>query len=127
MFDAKVRLARAARVVSRRAGRGGTTAPGRLLLKLDEHAIGRLGGRLEDGAVLLSATNGKTTTASMPAGILERAGEHVVRNRAGSNMHWGVATALPHAGRRQRQLRLLGVDEAWPPHAAGELGPPALI
>jgi UDP-N-acetylmuramyl tripeptide synthase len=127
MFEAKVRLARAARVVSRRAGRGGTTAPGRLLLRLDEHAIGRLGGRLDDGAALLSATNGKTTTASMLAGILERAGEHVVRNRAGSNMHWGVATALLDAGRRKGELGLLEVDEAWLPKVAAELDPRALI
>src|SRR4051812_50151647 len=103
MFEAKVRLARAARVVSRRAGRGGTTAPGRLLLRLDGHAIARLGQRLDDGAALLSATNGKTTTASMLAGILERSGERVVRNRAGSNMHWGVAPPLLHARRQPRR------------------------
>jgi UDP-N-acetylmuramyl tripeptide synthase len=127
MFEAKVRLARAARVVTRRAGGGGTTAPGRLLLRLDAHAIGRLGGRLDDGAALLSATNGKTTTASMLAGILERAGEHVVRNRAGSNMHWGVATALLDAGRRRGELGLLEVDEAWLPRVAAELDPRALI
>ncbi|MEA2441746.1 MAG: hypothetical protein QOH76_3170 [Thermoleophilaceae bacterium] len=127
MFEAKVRLARAARVVSRRSGRGGTTAPGRLLLRLDEHAIGRLGDRLDDGAVLLSATNGKTTTAAMLAGILERSGEHVVRNRAGSNMHWGVATALLDAGRRSGELGLLEVDEAWLPAVAAELDPRALI
>jgi UDP-N-acetylmuramyl tripeptide synthase len=127
MFEAKVRLARAARVVTRRAGRGGTTAPGRLLLRLDEHAIGRLGGRLEDGAALLSATNGKTTTASMLAGILERAGERVVRNRAGSNMHWGVATALLDAGRRRGELGLMEVDEAWLPTVSAELDPRALI
>jgi lipid II isoglutaminyl synthase (glutamine-hydrolysing) len=127
MFEAKVRLARAARVVTRRAGRGGTTAPGRLLLRLDEHAIGRLGARLDDGAALLSATNGKTTTASMLAGILEHGGEHVVRNRAGSNMHWGVATALLDAGRRRGELGLLEVDEAWLPTVAAELDPRALI
>jgi UDP-N-acetylmuramyl tripeptide synthase len=127
MFEAKVRLARAARVVSRRSGRGGTTAPGRLLLRLDDRAIRRLGDRLEDGAALLSATNGKTTTASMLAGILERAGEHVVRNRAGSNMHWGVATALLDAGRRDGELGLLEVDEAWLPKVAAELDPRALI
>jgi UDP-N-acetylmuramyl tripeptide synthase len=127
MFEAKVRLARAARVVSRRAGRGGTTAPGRLLLRLDEHAIGRLGGRLDDGAVVISATNGKTTTASLLAGILERAGHPVVRNRAGSNMHWGVATALLDAGRSPGELGLLEVDEAWLPKIAAELRPRAFL
>ena len=41
----------------------------------------------------------------MIAGILERAGRPVVRNAAGSNMHWGIATALIDAGRDARRAR----------------------
>jgi UDP-N-acetylmuramyl tripeptide synthase len=113
MFRLKLALARVVRAVSRRTGRGGTTAPGRLLLRLEPRALERLGARLEGGVVLVSATNGKTTTASMLSGILERAGRRVVHNRAGSNMHWGVATALLDAGRDRDELGLLEVDEAW--------------
>src|SRR3954452_16487556 len=127
VFDAKLVLARAARAASRRTGRGGTTAPGRLLLCVQPDAIAQLGRRLEDGAVCLSATNGKTTTASMLAEILERAGEHVVHNRAGSNIHWGIATALLDAGRRDGELGLLEVDEAWLPQVARQLDPRALV
>jgi lipid II isoglutaminyl synthase (glutamine-hydrolysing) len=127
MFPAKLALARAARAASRRTGRGGTTAPGRLLLRLDEHAIERLGKRLGDGSVCLSATNGKTTTASMLSEILERAGERVVHNRAGSNMHWGIATALLDAGREPDELGLFEVDEAWLPTVARQLDPRALV
>jgi lipid II isoglutaminyl synthase (glutamine-hydrolysing) len=127
MFRAKLALARAARAASRRTGRGGTTAPGRLLLRLDEHAIETLGRRLGDGAVCLSATNGKTTTASMLAEILERAGKHVVHNRAGSNMHWGIATALLDAGHEPGELGLFEVDEAWLPQVASQLDPRALV
>src|SRR3954466_2988781 len=127
MFRAKLALARAARAASRRTGRGGTTAPGRLLLRLDDDAIERLGRRLEDGAVCLSATNGKTTTASMLAAILERAGENVVHNRAGSNMHWGIATALLDAGREPGELGLFEVDEAWLPSVARALSPRAFL
>src|SRR3954469_831257 len=127
MFRAKTALARLVRAVTRRLGRGGTTAPGRVLLKLDEGAMGRLGRRLEGGAMLISATNGKTTTASLLAGILEHAGRPVVRNRAGSNMHWGVATALLDAGRRPGELGLLEVDEAWLPRVAQELQPRAFL
>ena len=64
-----------------------------------------LGGRLERGSVLVSATNGKTTTASMLAAVLERSGGQVVHNRAGSNMNWGVATALLDAGSGARADR----------------------
>ena len=128
MLRAKLILAWAVRAMSRRLGRGGgTTLPGRLLLRLDRRAIGRLGERLEAGTALLSATNGKTTTASMIAGILERSGRPVVRNAAGSNMHWGVATALIDAGRRPGELGLFEVDEAWLPAVAADLAPDVFI
>src|SRR3954471_13123326 len=123
MFALKTALARLVRAVTRRLGRGGTTAPGRVLLKLDEGAMGRLGKRLEGGAMLISATNGKTTTAALLSGILEHAERPVVRNRAGSNMHWGVTTALLDAGREPGQLGLLEVDEAWLPKVAEAVRP----
>src|SRR3954468_20425883 len=127
MFRLKTAVARLVRAVTRRLGKGGTTAPGRVLLKLDEGAMGRLGKRLEGGAMLISATNGKTTTASLLNGILEHAGRSVVRNRAGSNMHWGVTTALLDAGRAPGELGLLEVDEAWLPRVSQELDPRAFL
>jgi UDP-N-acetylmuramyl tripeptide synthase len=128
MFRAARAVARLARAVSRRLGRtGGTTAPGRLLLRLSPRALERMAERLERGAVLVSATNGKTTTAAMVAAALERSGERIVHNRAGSNMSWGVATALLDAGREPGQLGLFEVDEAWLPRVARELQPRAYL
>jgi lipid II isoglutaminyl synthase (glutamine-hydrolysing) len=127
MRGVAVAVARLVRALVRRAGRGGTTAPGRVLLRLDRRAIAHLGSRLQGGAVLISATNGKTTTASMLAAALERDGTAVVRNRAGSNMNWGVATALLDAGRRSGELGLFEVDEAWLVPVAGELDPRMLV
>jgi UDP-N-acetylmuramyl tripeptide synthase len=110
----KVALARLARAITRRLGRGGgTTVPGRMLLRLEPHALERLAPRLGRGSVVVSATNGKTTTAAMIAAVAERAGERVVHNRAGSNMHWGVATALLDAGAVPGEIGLFEVDEAW--------------
>jgi lipid II isoglutaminyl synthase (glutamine-hydrolysing) len=122
-----VAVARLVRALIRRAGRGGTTAPGRVLLRLDRHAIAHLGRRLQGGTVLVSATNGKTTTASMLAAAIEGGGGAVVRNRAGSNMNWGVATALLDAGRQPGELGLFEVDEAWLAPVAGELEPRMLV
>ena len=107
MFRLARLLARLARDTSRRVGRtGGTTAPGRGLLKVSPHALARMSSELEGGSVLVSATNGKTTTAAMIAAALERSGRPLVHNRAGSNMSWGVATALLDAGRERGQLGL---------------------
>jgi len=117
-------LARLVRALSRGLGRGGgTTLPGRLLLKADARSLERMSARLEHGAVLVSATNGKTTTSAMVASILEASGQRVVHNRAGSNMGWGVATALLDAGREPAQIGLFEVDEAWLPRVADALRP----
>ena len=117
-------LARGARAASRRLGRGGgTTVPGRLLLRLEPDALARMSGELGEGSLLVSATNGKTTTAAMIAAGLERAGRPVVHNRAGSNMAWGVATALLDAGQEPGQIGLFEVDEAWLGRVARDVKP----
>jgi lipid II isoglutaminyl synthase (glutamine-hydrolysing) len=128
MFRLARLLARLARATSRRVGRtGGTTAPGRLLLKVSPSALARMSSELEGGSVLVSATNGKTTTAAMIAAALERSGRPLVHNRAGSNMSWGVATALLDAGRERGQLGLFEVDEAWLPAVARDVKPRLLL
>ena len=128
MFHVARALARLARAASRRTGRtGGTTAPGRMLLKLSPGSLRRMARELDAGSVLVSATNGKTTTAAMIAAALERAGRPVVHNRAGSNMAWGVATALLDAGREHGQLGLFEVDEAWLPAVARDTDPRLLL
>ena len=121
-------LARLVRGASRRSGRtGGTTAPGRMLLRIAPGSMRRMAAELEAGSMLLSATNGKTTTAAMIAACLERDRRPVVHNRAGSNMAWGVATALLDAGREPGQFGLFEVDEAWLPSVAEQLEPRLLL
>src|SRR4051795_5272540 len=128
MFRAARALARLARGLSRRVGRtGGTTAPGRMLLKASPRALRRMAVELDAGSVLVSATNGKTTTSAMIAAALERAGRPLVHNRAGSNMAWGVATALLDAGREREQIGLFEVDEAWLPAVARDTAPRMLL
>jgi UDP-N-acetylmuramyl tripeptide synthase len=101
--------------LSRAAGRGGgTTLPGKLLWKLDPAAVDALAARLPAGVALISATNGKTTTAAMAARIL--ASEHrLAWNRSGANLLSGIASALVAA--RRAELGLFEVDEAALPEA----------
>ena len=124
-FGAKLAVARAAGSLSRRTGRGGgTTLPGRLLLRLSPNAITELGSRLGRGSTVISATNGKTTTAGMLAAAMQAAGRPPVHNRAGSNMTWGVATALLS---EQGDEGLFEVDEFWLGQVVDELEPRALL
>jgi len=125
LFGPKLTAARAIGVASRASGRGGgTTLPGRMLLRMAPDAIARLGKRLDRGSTLISATNGKTTTAGMIAAALEADGRRPVHNRAGSNMTWGVATALLE---QRGSEGLFEVDEAWLPKVVTQLEPSLIV
>ena len=116
---------RAAGALSRFAGRGGgTTLPGKLLWKLDPGAIDRLAARLRDGSVLVSATNGKTTTAAMVAEIL-RPSVRVAHNSSGANLVSGIASTLLRSS--DATLGLFEVDEAALPEVARRVRPKALL
>ena len=120
----EVGLARTAAGLSRFAGAGGgTTLPGKLLSKLDPGAVDRLAARLPQGSALVSATNGKTTTAAMVARILEPSWR-LAHNRSGANLVSGVASALLAA--RDAELGLFEVDEAALPEVARRVRPRAL-
>lgn len=127
----KLAMARAVGTVSRLRGGGATSAPGKVLMRLDPHAIDVLGSRLRRGSVLVSATNGKTTTAAMAACIFDHAGISLVHNQAGANMAGGIATTLlaaarPHGG-IAGELGLFEVDEFWLGQIAAELHPRVML
>jgi UDP-N-acetylmuramyl tripeptide synthase len=120
----EIAAARVAGRLSRLAGRGGgTTLPGKLLATVDPGALSTLAGRLPLGCALVSATNGKTTTASIVAGILGGR-VRLAHNRAGANLVSGVASALlahPNA-----ELGLFEVDEGAFPDIARRVRPQAV-
>jgi lipid II isoglutaminyl synthase (glutamine-hydrolysing) len=131
LLSAKLAVARGAGSLSRLRGTGATSLPGKVLMRIEPRAISRLGGLLPRGSVVISATNGKTTTAAMAAGILSRDGLRLVHNRAGANMAGGVASTLLEATRGGEridgELGLFEVDELWLTRVAAELRPRAIL
>jgi lipid II isoglutaminyl synthase (glutamine-hydrolysing) len=123
-------IARGVGVLSRRLGRGGgTSAPGRVLLRLRPDAIQDLAGSLSRGSLVVSATNGKTTTARLIASCIASEGWPVVANRAGANLVYGVATALldgAHA-RPTPEIGLFEVDEFALPGVVARLAPRVVV
>jgi lipid II isoglutaminyl synthase (glutamine-hydrolysing) len=120
----EIALARAAGRLSRLTGvGGGTTVPGKLLWKVDPGAVDRLAARLPLGSALISATNGKTTTAAMAAEIL-RGRVSLAHNSSGANLVSGVASTLLDA--RGAELGLFEVDEAALPEVAARVRPRAV-
>ena len=121
----EIAAARGVAALSRLVGAGaGMTVPGKLLSKLDPGAIDLLAARLPDGAAVVSATNGKTTTAAMAAGILGPR-FRLAHNRSGANLVSGVASTLLDAP-RGTELGLFEVDEGALPEVALRVRPRAV-
>jgi UDP-N-acetylmuramyl tripeptide synthase len=108
---------------------GGTSLPGVVLLKIDPGAVRSLSAHLGGGSLLVSATNGKTTTTRLLAGALRAGGREVVTNAAGANLLTGVATALAeaHPGPGSAATGLFEVDEAALPGVAVRVAPRAMV
>lgn len=124
-------LSRAVGTLAKLRGSGGTSLPGKVLVRLQPDAVARLAQRLPHGCAVISATNGKTTTAALAAGVLQRASIPLVHNSAGANMEGGVASALLQSsdlrGKSAAQLGLFEVDEAWLPRLTHALKPRAIL
>src|SRR3954453_16235893 len=114
-------LARTAGRLSRLAGRGGgTTLPGKVLATIDPGAVATLAGRLPLGSAVISATNGKTTTAALVACILSPR-TRLAHNSSGANLVSGVASTLLAA--RNAELGLFEVDEGAFPDVVRRIRP----
>lgn len=97
---------------TRLLGSGGTALPGLVAERVDRGLTRELALGL-DAAVLVTGTNGKTTTSAMLSRILTRDGRRVLHNRAGSNLMRGVLTSLIDASSAGGRLPrgLVGVFE----------------
>ena len=130
-------IAASAGALSRATGRGGgTSLPGMVLNRLEPGALARLGGGLGGGAVYISATNGKTTTARLLSACLRADGRDVTANAAGANLASGVTAALLARQRRRRAasestgcggIGVFEVDEGALAPIAGALQPRAVV
>ncbi|HEY8318362.1 MAG TPA: MurT ligase domain-containing protein [Amnibacterium sp.] len=110
-----VAVGRGARFVTRLRG-GGTALPGLIVEKLDPGFVSRALGALPLGVVVVSGTNGKTTTTRLVAELLRGQGLAVFTNPSGSNYSRGVASALlgqvDSRGRLRADVAVLELDEA---------------
>lgn len=110
---------------------GGTTFPGTLARHIAPHILHDLAQTLAHGVVILSGTNGKTTTTRMIAGTLRAANLRVLHNRAGANLISGLtSTALASAtlrGLPRADIGLFETDEAAMSQAVTETCPRLVI
>src|ERR1700737_5002802 len=110
---------------------GGTTLPGDVARAIDPDVLRKLSRALTQGSLVITGTNGKTTTARLISWLLEGAGNQVVANRAGANLIFGATAAAVNSAGREGKLRgdwgVFEIDEASLPKAVEEIQPKATI
>ena len=116
------------RMISRATNHGGSALPGKVVETLDPGFLARTLGKLPYGVVLISGTNGKTTTTRMVASMLRDAGLRVFTNPTGSNFTRGVVAALvqemPVFGTKlDADIAVLELDEAYAVHFVNQIKP----
>ena len=103
-----------ARVAARVRG-GGSAMPGLVAEWIDPQFLAHALSGLTNGIVVVTGTNGKTTTTKMLAAILRAHGKRVFSNPTGSNFTRGVISAmlgdLPLNGRLEADVAVLELDE----------------
>ncbi|MGE4429031.1 MAG: MurT ligase domain-containing protein [Solirubrobacteraceae bacterium] len=127
MITTRARLALAAgagaRWASRVTGRGaGAMIGGLVAMTLDRSVLRQLGAGRR--TVVVTGTNGKSTTTRMTAAALGTLGP-VATNAVGANMDAGLVAAL--AAGRDAELAVLEVDEMHVPHVLDEVGAAVVV
>ena len=128
-----VTLGHAARLAARLrgGGSGGTAFPGLVMERTDPGFLARTLNRLPRGVVVVSGTNGKTTTTKMIVQLLREQGLKVFTNRTGSNFVRGVLASLltevDAAGNLDADIAVLELDEAHAVHFVAQVRPRACL
>src|SRR6266568_1494219 len=110
---------------------GGTSLPGMIARRIDPNILKEVVGASKAKKIVITGSNGKTTTARMTATIADFSGKRISHNRTGSNMLQGVtAVAVNFAdvfGRLDSDVLLFEVDEGTIPLAVPEIAPDVVV
>ncbi len=110
-------VGKAIRKASRLRGGGGSALPGLFIERLDPHFMKRTLSQLGKGVVIVTGTNGKTTTTKIVVELLRAQGLSVFTNPTGSNFTRGIVAALvesvDYSGKLPYDIAVLELDEAY--------------
>ena len=116
MEKVSILLGKTVQTVSRIRGNGGSALPGLVIERTNPNFIKNILGKLPYGVVVVSGTNGKTTTTKMITELLESQGLKVFTNKTGSNFVRGVISAIVKSikisGKFNYDIAVLELDEA---------------
>lgn len=110
---------------------GGTSAPGKITLKIYPKLLKDSRKIFKKGVILITGTNGKTTTTKLLVEILKTAGFSVIYNSGGSNLPRGIISAIlkkqPLLGKAEVDFGVFEVDEAYLEQVIKNLNPSLVI
>ncbi|MHB8841097.1 MAG: MurT ligase domain-containing protein [Candidatus Aquicultor sp.] len=110
---------------------GGSSYPGLVALRIDPNLIIKITGKLRYGSIIITGTNGKTTSSKYLSSILKNEGYGVIHNRTGSNLMRGVASALIEQstlfGTPLGDIGLFEIDEATMKDAVKSINPKVVL
>ncbi|MBP5633804.1 DUF1727 domain-containing protein [Candidatus Saccharibacteria bacterium] len=116
MKKTSIILGKAVQKLTRLRGNGGSALPGLIIERRDPNFVRNILGKLPHGVVVVSGTNGKTTTTKMVAELFEAQGLKVFTNNTGSNFVRGVISAILKnikiSGKFDYDIAVLELDEA---------------
>ncbi len=127
-----IQSAKLARSTGRLFRLSGTAMPGLVAEKVDSDLLSKLRkDNFPKGVIVITGTNGKTTTSKILADVLKRSSISFVRNTAGSNLRRGIIAAiLAHSnskGRCEEDMAVFEVDEAYIPSVCRDLKPDYVV
>ena len=112
-------------------GRTGSALPGLVVERLNPRIIEKTLGKLPGGVIIISGTNGKTTTTKIVTCLLEAQGMRVLTNKTGSNFVRGIiSTIVQHAhisGKLEYDIAVFEQDEAHAVHLAKLIRPRGVV
>lgn len=115
-YISSIWLGKVIKAVIQLFGSGGSALPGLILNKLNPGLLEQMAAKLKHGSIVVTGTNGKTTTASLLALVLERNGYEVMTNKTGSNLTRGLVSefldVIDWRGKMLADIAVLEIDEA---------------
>ena len=107
-------------------GGEGSALPGLIVEKFDPNFLNKVLKNLPYGVVIISGTNGKTTTTKIVTELLRSVGLRVFTNSSGSNFTRGVASSAiveMRYGKLHADIAILELDEAHAVHFVNKIAP----
>lgn len=119
-------MAKLARFASRKIGKQGTDLPGQIARKIDPLILRKLANDVDE-IVMISGTNGKTTTSNLIGHTLRKNNINIIHNNEGANMAAGITSSFVIQSNKDTKIAIIEIDEGSIPRVLKEMTPTMMV